>query len=301
MSNGMTRPECVGGAAPPAALPSVRWLDGRAAAAVVKQRVADAVAHWKGPVAPGLAVVLVGSDPPSAAYVRGKVKACRQVGFHSVQVDLPATASTADVLASVGALNRDPAVHGILVQLPLPPQVDAARVIQAIDSAKDVDGLHPDNLGRLISGRPGLVPCTPAGVITLLDHYAIPIAGRRAVVLGRSVLVGLPLSLLLMQRDATVTVLHRQSPDPREHTRQADLVVSAVGRPGILGADWIKPGAVVVDVGITRTPAGLVGDADPSVASVASALTPVPGGVGPMTVATLLANTLRAAETHVGA
>lgn len=279
----------------------VRWLDGRAAAAAVKARVADRVSHWTGPNVPGLAVVLVGSDPPSAAYVRGKVKACRQVGIHSVQVDLPATASTADVLAAVTALNQDRAVHGILVQLPLPPQVDAARVISAVDPAKDVDGLHPDNLGRLMSGRPGLVPCTPAGVMTLLDHYDIPVAGRRAVVLGRSALVGLPLSLLLLQRDASVTVLHRQSAEPWADTRQADVVVAAVGRPRLVGPDWIKPGAVVVDVGITRTPAGLVGDVDPAAAGVAGALTPVPGGVGPMTVATLLANTVRAAEAYVGA
>ena len=279
------------------------WLLGRPAAAAVKQRVADRVASWTGPRVPGLAVVLVGEDPPSLSYVRSKVKACREVGIHSVRVNLPGTASTATVLSAVEELNHDPAVHGVLVQLPLPPQVDVARVIAAIDPAKDVDGLHPDSLGRLVSGRPGLVPCTPRGVMTLLDHYQIPVAGRRAVVLGRSALVGLPLALLLLRRDASVTVLHRQSPRPWEQTRDADIVVAAVGRPGLVERDWVRPGATVVDVGITRTPAGLMGDVAPSVAEVAGALTPVPGGVGPMTVATLLANTLEAAggASDVGA
>lgn len=274
---------------------SAVWLLGRPAAAAVKERVAERVAGWPGPRVPGLAVVLVGEDPPSLAYVRSKVRACREVGIQSVQVNLPGTAPTEAVLSAVGALNRDPAVHGILVQLPLPPQVDAARVIAAIDPAKDVDGLHPDSLGRLVSGRPGLVPCTPRGVMTLLDHYHIAVAGRRAVVLGRSALVGLPLALLLLHRDASVTVLHRKSPRPWEQTRDADIVVAAVGRPGLVEPDWIRPGATVVDVGITRTPAGLVGDVAPAVADVAGALTPVPGGVGPLTVATLLANTLQAA------
>lgn len=280
------------GPPPPA---SVMWLLGRPAAAAVKERVAERVAAWTGPRVPGLAVVLVGEDPPSLAYVRSKVKACRQVGIQSVQINLPETASTGAVLGAVAELNGDPAVHGILVQLPLPPQVDAARVIAAIDPAKDVDGLHPDSLGRLVSGRPGLVPCTPRGVMALLDHYRIPVAGRRAVVLGRSALVGLPLALLLLHRDASVTVLHRKSPRPWEQTRDADIVVAAVGRPGLVEPDWIRPGATVVDVGITRSPGGLLGDVAPAVAAVAGALTPVPGGVGPMTVATLLANTVEAA------
>ncbi len=273
----------------------VVWLLGRPAAEALKKRLAAQVASWSGPRVPGLAVVLVGEDPPSRAYVRSKVKACREVGIASVQINLPDTASTSAVLSAVEALNRDPAVHGILVQLPLPRQVDAAQVIAAINPAKDVDGLHPDSLGRLVSGRPGLVPCTPRGVMTLLDYYHIPVAGRRAVVLGRSALVGLPLSLLLLHRDASVTVLHRQSPRPWEQTQQADIVVAAVGHPGLVPGAWIRPGATVVDVGITRTPSGLVGDVSPEVAGVAGALTPVPGGVGPMTVATLLANTVQAA------
>ncbi|MDA8197868.1 MAG: bifunctional 5,10-methylenetetrahydrofolate dehydrogenase/5,10-methenyltetrahydrofolate cyclohydrolase [Thermaerobacter sp.] len=281
-------------AAPPSPS-SVRWLLGRPAADAVQERVAARVAAWTGPRVPGLAVVLVGEDPPSLAYVRSKRKACRQVGIESVQINLPETASTGAVRSAVAELNRDPAVHGILVQLPLPPQVDAAQIIAAIDPAKDVDGLHPDSLGRLMSGRPGLVPCTPRGVMTLLDHYRIPVAGRRAVVLGRSALVGLPLALLLLHRDASVTVLHSKSPRPWEQTRDADIVVAAVGRPGLVEPEWIRPGATVVDVGITRSPAGLLGDVAPAVAEVAGELTPVPGGVGPMTVATLLANTVEAA------
>jgi methylenetetrahydrofolate dehydrogenase (NADP+)/methenyltetrahydrofolate cyclohydrolase len=200
------------------------------------------------------------------------------------------------VVRTVERLNEDPGVHGILVQLPLPPQVDSERVVRAIRPDKDVDGLHPENLGRLLRGQPRFVPCTPRGVMTLLDHYEVGIKGRRAVVVGRSTLVGLPLAILLMQRDASVTILHAKSVEPWVHTREADLVVSAVGRPGLLDRKWIRPGAVVVDVGITRTADGLVGDVAPEVQGIARAITPVPGGVGPMTIATLLQNTVAAAE-----
>jgi len=273
-------------------------LDGRLVAAAVRRQVGEGVAEWvqSGRAAPGLAVVLVGHHPPSLAYVRGKIKACREVGIRSTLVELSDEVATREVVEAVEHLNADPSVHGVLVQLPLPPQVDEDAVIRAIDPSKDVDGLHPTNLGRLLSGRPHFVPCTPQGVMTLLDYYQVPLAGRRVAVLGRSTLVGLPMALLLMRRDATVTVLHSHSAEPWLHTRAADVVVAAVGRAGLVDSEWVKPGAVVVDVGISRTPSGLVGDVAPEVAQVAGALTPVPGGVGPMTIATLLANTLRAAE-----
>jgi methylenetetrahydrofolate dehydrogenase (NADP+)/methenyltetrahydrofolate cyclohydrolase len=275
-------------------------LDGRLVAAAVRRQVGEGVAEWvqSGRAAPGLAVVLVGHHPPSLAYVRGKIKACREVGIRSTLVELSEDVTTAEVVQAVARLNADASVHGVLVQLPLPPQVDQDRVTQAIDPTKDVDGLHPTNLGRLLSGHPQFVPCTPAGVMTLLDYYQVPLAGRSVAVLGRSTLVGLPLALLMMRRNATVTVLHSHSVEPWLHTRTADVVVAAVGRAGLVDQAWIKPGAVVVDVGISRTPTGLVGDVAPEVAEVAGALTPVPGGVGPMTVATLLANTLRAAGVN---
>jgi methylenetetrahydrofolate dehydrogenase (NADP+)/methenyltetrahydrofolate cyclohydrolase len=269
-------------------------------------------------VRPGLGVLLVGDDPASAVYVRGKTRACDEAGLYHDTVRLPASASTADVLARVEAFNRRRDVHGILVQLPLPRAVDAERVLDSVDPAKDVDGFHPENVGRLVQKRARFVPCTPAGIMELFTRQGIPVAGRRAAVIGRSDIVGKPMALLLMHADATVTVCHSRTPDLPSVTREADILVAAVGRPGFVRAEHVKPGAVVIDVGINRIesadlarelldPARLaafaekghavVGDVhQPSVAAVASALTPVPGGVGPLTIAMLIANTVRAAR-----
>ncbi len=247
---------------------------------------------------PGLAVVLVGDNPASRVYVRNKARACEETGVLSRQIDLPAHTSEADLLAQVERLNADPQIHGILVQLPLPPALAVARVLEAIAPHKDVDGFHPVNIGRLAQGRPRFVPCTPAGVMHILDREGVALEGRRAVVVGRSNVVGKPMALLLLQRGATVTVCHSKTPDLGDVTRQADVLVVAAGRPNLVGADAVKPGAVVVDVGINRLPDGrLVGDVDArSVTGIASRLTPVPGGVGPMTIAMLIANTVLAAR-----
>lgn len=270
----------------------------------------EAAALWKAEIAGrvgalaaegkrvGLGTVLVGDDPASATYVRGKHRSAEEVGIASFDRTLPATASTDDVLRVVAELNDDPAVSGFIVQLPLPPAVDTEEVLGAIDPSKDADGLHPVNLGRLVSGTPGLRPATPSGILRLLHHYEIPIAEASVVIVGRSLLVGRPLGLMLSDRgiDATVTVAHSRTPDLASVTRRADILVVAAGRPGLIGPDHVQPGATVIDVGTTVTPDGLRGDVDPAVADVAGALSPVPGGVGPMTVAGLLANTLRAAE-----
>ncbi len=241
---------------------------------------------------PGLAVVLVGSDPASEIYVRNKGKAARAVGMESVERRLPESSTTNEVLGVVDELNRDPAVHGILVQLPLPAGIDRERVIQAIHPAKDVDGLSPLSQGALVKGLPGLRPCTPSGVMDLLRHYQVPLQGQRAVVIGRSELVGLPQALLLIEANATVTVVHSKTRDAREIVRQADIVVAAAGHPRLVRGDWIKPGAAVVDVGIHRTDAGIIGDvAADEVQDHAGYVSPVPGGVGPMTIAELLKNT----------
>ena len=247
---------------------------------------------------PGLAVVLVGDNPASRVYVRNKARACDETGVLSRQIDLPADTTEAGLLAQVERLNADPQIHGILVQLPLPPTVSVERVLEAIAPHKDVDGFHPVNIGRLLQGRPRFVPCTPAGVMHILDREGVALEGRRAVVVGRSNVVGKPMALLLLQRGATVTVCHSKTPDLGEVTRQADVLVVAVGRPNLIGAAAVKPGAVVIDVGINRLPDGrLAGDVDArSVAGVASLLTPVPGGVGQMTLAMLIANTVLAAR-----
>jgi methylenetetrahydrofolate dehydrogenase (NADP+)/methenyltetrahydrofolate cyclohydrolase len=248
---------------------------------------------------PGLAVLRVGEDPASAAYVRGKERACERLGIASFGRHFSAQDSPAHLLDTIDQLNQDERVDGILVQLPLPPGWDPIPPLLAINPDKDVDGLHPLNLGRLLRGEPGLRSCTPLGVMRLLQAEGIPIAGRKAVVVGRSILVGKPLSLMLLAADATVTLAHSRTPDLAEVTRAADIVVMAVGRPRLLRADMVKPGAVVIDVGINRieTPTGaeqLVGDVDyEAVKELAAAITPVPGGVGPMTVTMLLANTLQ--------
>jgi methylenetetrahydrofolate dehydrogenase (NADP+) / methenyltetrahydrofolate cyclohydrolase len=272
-------------------------LDGKVVAARVKDEVAVRVAALGRPV--GLATVLVGDDPASQVYVRNKRRDAEQVGMTSFHHELPATASQEEVEDLVASLNADPAVDGILVQLPLPLGLDSETVTERIDPAKDVDGLHPFNLGLLLLNRPGLRPCTPSGVIRILEHHGLPIAGTRAVVVGRSFLVGRPLALMLSAKgaDATVTIAHSRTPDLAGVCRQADLLVAAVGVARLIGPDHVKPGATVVDVGINRTDDGLVGDVDfDRVAGIAGAISPVPGGVGPMTRAMLLENTVAAAE-----
>ncbi|MFS8799246.1 bifunctional methylenetetrahydrofolate dehydrogenase/methenyltetrahydrofolate cyclohydrolase FolD [Synechococcus sp. R5-16] len=276
-------------------------LDGKALAARLQAEMAAQVQAWIPQVGrpPGLAVLRVGEDPASAAYVRGKERACERLGIASFGRHFSAQDSPAHLLDTIDQLNQDERVDGILVQLPLPPGWDPIPPLLAINPDKDVDGLHPLNLGRLLRGEPGLRSCTPLGVMRLLQAEGIPIAGRKAVVVGRSILVGKPLSLMLLAADATVTLAHSRTPDLAEVTRAADIVVMAVGRPRLLRADMVKPGAVVIDVGINRieTPAGaeqLVGDVDyEAVKELAAAITPVPGGVGPMTVTMLLANTLQ--------
>ena len=298
---------------------SARVLDG---AALAREIRAELRAHVDALTAagarPGLGVILVGDDPASAVYVRGKTAACDEAGLFHETVRLPATAATDEVLERVADFNRRRDIHGILVQLPLPKAVDATRVLDAVDPAKDVDGFHPDNVGRLVQKRPRFVPCTPAGIMELLKRSGIEIAGRRAVVLGRSDIVGKPMAMLLLHADATVTVCHSRTPDLAAVTREADLLVAAIGRPGFVRAEHVRPGAVVIDVGINRIESldlarellsadrlrafetkghTVVGDVHaPSVLPVAGALTPVPGGVGPLTIAMLMSNTVRAAR-----
>ena len=274
-------------------------LDGKTLAAAMradlKQRVAALVQRG---VRPGLAVILAGDDPASRVYVRNKTAAAEQVGVASSLIALPAAVTEAQLMERISKLNADPAVHSILVQLPLPKHIDGARVLEAIAPAKDVDGFHQANLGALMAGRPGVVPCTPFGCMRLLEHAGVQIAGRHAVVLGRSNIVGKPMAMLLLQRDATVTICHSKSTDLKGITKQADILVAAVGRAKLVSAEMVKPGACVVDVGINRLPDGkLAGDVDfASVREVAGWITPVPGGVGPMTVAMLLENCVNAAS-----
>jgi len=270
-------------------------------------------------VRPGLAAVLVGENPASQVYVKSKIAACEHLGMASALLTPPATVSTLDLLAVVEDLNRDNDVDGILVQLPLPPQVDTKRILEAVDPAKDVDGFHPVNLGRLVSGRPGLVACTPAGCMEILRRNNIQIEGANAAVLGRSDIVGKPMALLLMHANATVTICHSKTRNLPEVVRRADIVVAAMGKAGFVEADWIKPGAAVIDVGTNRVTdakeaerlfrnfperfeklrakgSALVGDVHPDAMNTAGALTPVPGGVGPMTIAMLMSNTVKAAR-----
>jgi methylenetetrahydrofolate dehydrogenase (NADP+) / methenyltetrahydrofolate cyclohydrolase len=273
-------------------------LDGKATAAEIKAGLAARVAALaaRGTV-PGLGTVLVGDDPGSRAYVNGKHRDCAEVGIASIRRELPATASQQQVEAVVDELNADPACTGYIVQLPLPRAIDANEILGRIDPAKDADGLHPVNLGRLVLGQAGPLPCTPRGIVTLLRRYEVPIAGAEVTVIGRGITVGRALGLLLTRRteNATVTLCHTGTKDLAAHTRAADIVVVAAGRPGLLTADMVRPGAAVLDVGITRTDAGLVGDVAPEVREVAGYLAPMPGGVGPMTRAMLLANVVDAA------
>jgi methylenetetrahydrofolate dehydrogenase (NADP+)/methenyltetrahydrofolate cyclohydrolase len=287
---------------------TAKIIDGKAAAAEVRARVAGIAAEFARTTGrqPGLATVLVGEDPASAVYVRSKGKATSEAGMASFSHKLPDTTSETDLLHLVDQLNRDDNVDGILVQLPLPPQIDASRVIAAIDPAKDVDGFHPMNAGRLATGLEALVPCTPYGCLYLLKQELGSIAGKEAVVIGRSNIVGKPMALLLIGESATVTVAHSRTRDLPDVVRRADIVVAAVGRPEMVKGDWIKPGATVIDVGINRVPtedskSRLVGDVDFAGASErAGAITPVPGGVGPRTIAMLLRNTVVAAHRRAG-
>jgi len=273
-------------------------MDGAALAKRVRAQLKDEVAEL-GDI--GLATILVGDDPASEVYIRLKHKAAEEVGIRAIDRRLPAETAEDELLELVGELNRDESIDGILVQTPLPSQVDEARVMRTIDPVKDVDGLHPFNAGQLYLGEETLVPATPLGVMALLEEYRIPLAGRRAVVVGRSSLVGKPVALLLLQQNATVTICHSRTDDLAHQTLDADVLVVAVGVPGLVTPDMVRPGGAVVDVGITRTEAGLVGDVDPDVAQIAAFLTPVPGGVGPMTIACLLGNALRAARYRRGA
>lgn len=272
-------------------------IDGTAVAAAVRERAAQAASELiaRG-VRPCLAVVLVGDDPASASYVRMKERDCAAVGIESRDHRLPAETKQGDLDGLIDTLNDDPTVHGILVQMPLPSHLDAESVIERISPAKDVDGFHPESLGKLVRGLPGFRACTPAGVMEMLKTYNIDPTGMRAVVVGRSTIVGKPMALLLLEANATVTVCHSRTAGLPAVCREADLLVAAIGRPKMIDASYVKPGAVVIDVGINRTDAGLVGDVDfDSVERVASAITPVPGGVGPMTRAMLVANTVAAA------
>jgi methylenetetrahydrofolate dehydrogenase (NADP+)/methenyltetrahydrofolate cyclohydrolase len=272
-------------------------MDGAALAARLREQIKDEVDEL-GHV--GLATVLVGDDPASEVYIRLKHKAADAAGIEAIDHRLPDAKGEDELVELVEELNGDDSIDGILVQTPLPDQIEEARIMRTIDPMKDVDGLHPFSAGQLYLGRQTLVPATPLGVMQLLSEYRIPIAGTRAVVVGRSPLVGKPMAMLLLQANATVTICHSRTVDLARHTLDADLVVAAVGLPGVITPDMVKQGATVVDVGITRTKAGLVGDVDTNVAEVAAYLTPVPGGVGPMTIAALLENAVRAARYRSG-
>jgi methylenetetrahydrofolate dehydrogenase (NADP+) / methenyltetrahydrofolate cyclohydrolase len=281
---------------------TARVLDGKATAAAIREELTRRVSVLaRAGATPGLGTVLVGDDPGSRAYVAGKHRDCAEVGIASIRRDLPESATQEQVEAVVDELNADPACTGYIVQLPLPAGLDAHRVLHRMDPDKDADGLHPVNLGRLVLGEPGPLPCTPRGIVELLRRFDVPIAGADVTVIGRGITVGRALGLLLTRRseNATVTLCHTGTKDLAAHTRAADIVVVAAGRPGLLTADMVKPGAAVLDVGITRTDAGLVGDVAPGVSEVAGYLAPMPGGVGPMTRAMLLANVVDAAEARL--
>lgn len=278
---------------------SAQILDGKALAASIKRDLAARTSALvaKG-ITPGLGTVLVGDDPGSHSYVGGKHRDCEEVGITSIRIDLPATASQADVLAVIKDLNSANECTGYIVQLPLPSGINTQVILEAIDPDKDADGLHPMNLGRLVAGYEAPLPCTPRGIVELINHYKIPLAGAEVVVIGRGLTVGRPLGLLLTrkQENATVTLTHTGTKDLRSHTKRADIVIAAIGKAHFLKAEMIKPGATVLDVGISRTDTGLLGDVDPSVMDVASFVAPMPGGVGPMTRAMLLMNVVDACE-----
>ena len=274
-------------------------LDGKALAATIKGRLAARVSALKANgIAPGLGTVLVGDDPGSISYVAGKHRDCQEVGINSIRVDLKADASQADVLAAIKDLNNAKECTGYIVQLPLPKGINTQVILESIDPAKDADGLHPINLGRLVSGFAAPLPCTPRGIVELINHYKIPLAGAEVVVIGRGLTVGRPLGLLLTrkQENATVTLTHTGTKDLLSHTKRADIVIAAIGSAHFLKASDVKQGAVVIDVGISRTSTGLLGDVDPGVMNVASFVAPMPGGVGPMTRAMLLQNVVEACE-----
>jgi methylenetetrahydrofolate dehydrogenase (NADP+) / methenyltetrahydrofolate cyclohydrolase len=283
---------------------AARILDGKSLAARLRTEMklrVDALVQ-RG-ARPGLAVILAGDDAASRVYVRNKTLAAAEIGVHSELHEFKQDVAEAVVLEKVSSLNRDPAVHGILVQLPLPRHINAAHVLETVAPAKDVDGFHEANLGALLAGRPAVVPCTPLGVMRLIEHAGVPLAGRHAVVIGRSNIVGKPVALLLLQRDATVTICHSKTPKIETITQQADILVAAVGRAKLVAAHMVKPGACVIDVGVNRLPDGkLAGDVDfDAVKEIAGWITPVPGGVGPMTIAMLLENCLRAAAREQSA
>jgi len=276
---------------------SAKILDGKATAAAIKQELAARVASMSNK--PGLGTVLVGDDPGSHSYVGGKHKDCAEVGINSIRVDLPASATESDVLAAIKDLNNSKECTGYIVQLPLPRSINANKVLEAIDPDKDADGLHPLNLGKLVIGEKAPLPCTPRGIVELLHRYDISTVGAEVVIMGRGLTVGRPLSLLLTRRgdDATVTITHTGTRDVAAHTLRADIIVAAVGSAHLLTPEMVKPGVVVLDVGITRTDAGLLGDIHPGVAEIASYIAPMPGGVGPMTRAMLLTNVVEMAES----
>lgn len=278
---------------------SAQILDGKALAASIKSDLASRTVALKAKgITPGLGTVLVGDDPGSHSYVGGKHRDCQEVGINSIRIDLPADATQADVLAAIRDLNSAKECTGYIVQLPLPKGIDTQVILEAIDPAKDADGLHPMNLGRLVAGYEAPLPCTPRGIVELLNHYNVPLNGAEVVVIGRGLTVGRPLGLLLTrkQENATVTLTHTGTKDLTAHTRRADIVVAAIGQAHFLKAEMIKPGAAVLDVGISRTDSGLLGDIDPGVRDVASWIAPMPGGVGPMTRAMLLTNVVDACE-----
>ena len=278
---------------------SATILDGKALAAEIKKDLAARVKLLKEKsISPGLGTVLVGDDPGSHSYVAGKHRDCEEVGIQSIRVDLPISATEADVLAAISDLNSAKECTGYIVQLPLPKGINTQKVLEAIDPAKDADGLHPMNLGRLVAGYDAPLPCTPRGIVELITHYKIPLSGAEVVVIGRGLTVGRPLGLLLTrkQENATVTLTHTGTKDLYSHTKRADIVIAAIGSAHFLKADAIKPGATVLDVGISRTDAGLLGDVDPGIFDVAAFVAPMPGGVGPMTRAMLLQNVVEACE-----
>jgi methylenetetrahydrofolate dehydrogenase (NADP+) / methenyltetrahydrofolate cyclohydrolase len=277
---------------------SAKILDGKATAATIKEELRQIVIKMA--VRPGLGTILVGQDPGSHSYVAGKHKDCAEVGINSIRIDLPATASQDDVLAAIKDLNNSNECTGYIVQLPIPKGIKTNLILEAIDPDKDADGLHPLNLGKLVIGEKAPLPCTPRGIVELLHRYAISTLGKEVVVMGRGLTVGRPLGLLLSQRgsDATVTMTHTKTTEIASHTKRADIIVAAIGSPHFLRADMIKTGAVILDVGITRTNVGLLGDVHPDIADVASFIAPMPGGVGPMTRAMLLSNVVEMAQRN---
>jgi methylenetetrahydrofolate dehydrogenase (NADP+)/methenyltetrahydrofolate cyclohydrolase len=278
---------------------SATILDGKALAATIKENLSARVSQLKNTgVTPGLGTVLVGDDPGSLSYVAGKHRDCEQVGINSIRVDLKASATESDVLAAIKDLNSAKECTGYIVQLPLPSGINTQKVLEAIDPAKDADGLHPINLGRLVAGYAAPLPCTPRAIVELINHYKIPLAGAEVVVIGRGLTVGRPLGLLLnrKQENATVTLTHTGTKDLATHTKRADIIIAAIGSAHFLKADLVRIGATVIDVGISRTSAGLLGDVDPGVMKVAAFMAPMPGGVGPMTRAMLLTNVVEACE-----